>query len=62
MALLSKITLPSSTIEGAFAFGFIALYSGVCCSPFLVSTGMASYSNPISSKHKATFIGLGPVL
>src|SRR5262245_10952668 len=33
MALLSKILTPSSTIEGTFAFGLIARYSGLNCSP-----------------------------
>ena len=62
IALLSNITLPSSTREGAFALGFIDKYVEACCSPFLVSTGIASYSRPISSKHNAIFMGLGPVL
>src|SRR5450759_46133 len=59
MALLSNTVASPSTIAGTLAFGLIARYSGLCCSPLRVSTGTGSYGKPVSSSMSATFIGLG---
>jgi hypothetical protein len=59
MALLSKTVVAPSTMTGTLAFGLSALNAAECCSPFRVSTGIASYGRPVSSSSKATFIGFG---
>ena len=42
MALLSNIVTSPSTMEGTLALGLIARYSGLCCAPLRVSTGIGS--------------------
>ncbi len=42
MALLSNTLMPSSSIAGTLAFGLMARYSGVNCSPLRVSTATGS--------------------
>ncbi len=59
MALLSNTTTPSSSMAGVFAFGLMARYCGVNCSPRRVSTGTTSYGTAASSRNSATLTGLG---
>jgi hypothetical protein len=48
MAVLSNTRTSASTITGTLALGLSATNSALNCSPLRVSTGMASYGNPLS--------------
>ncbi len=59
MALLSNTGVSPSTMTGTLLFGLYLANSAPNWSPLRVSTGMASYSSPASSRNRATFIGFG---
>ena len=62
MALLSNTATSPSTMAGTLPLGLTARNAGLNWSPLRVSTGMASYGNPASSRNSATLVGLGEPL